>query len=86
MSEPRVLARVILRSDGHVHIAFRDIRSIYATIKNLQEFFSDPFEFIEVTSHSYEDSTFQINRRGKRIGFKSFESKTTLYYIPGTTC
>ena len=62
MNAVRCLARVILRSDASVHIAFRDVRSIHATAKNLMELFSDPIEFIENTSHSYKDTAFEINR------------------------
>ena len=62
MKDKKTIARVILRSDGSVHIAFRDVRSIYATPKNMMELFSDPMEFIERGSQTCEDSTFQINR------------------------
>lgn len=57
------LARVILRSDGKVHIAFRGIRSIYATAGNIAELFSDPLDFIESKSFHYRESTFEINRK-----------------------
>lgn len=60
--EKKNLCRVILRPDGSVHIAFRDVRSVCATAENLLELFSDPIEFIETRSLSYEDSTFAINR------------------------
>lgn len=63
MAEVKKLARVILRSDGSVHIAFRDIRSIYATAENLRELFSHPVDFIESGSHAYMESTFEINRK-----------------------
>lgn len=62
MSESRLLARVILRSDASIHIAFRDVRSIYATAENLLSLFSDPIEFIDQTSKSFESSAFEINR------------------------
>lgn len=63
MGEVKNLCRVILRSDGSVHIAFRDIRSIQATPANLIELFSDPIEFIEVISKTYKETTFEINRK-----------------------
>ena len=63
MAESKNLARVILRSDGSVHIAFYDIRSIYATAENIMKFFSVPIEFIESESQKYEDSTHLINRK-----------------------
>lgn len=47
MKNAETLARVILRSDGFVHIAFPDIRSIWATAENIMDLFSDPIEFIE---------------------------------------
>lgn len=62
MSESRLLARVILRSDASIHIAFRDVRSVYATAENLFALFSDPIEFIDQTSKSFESSAFEINR------------------------
>ena len=68
------LARVILRSDGSVHIAFNDIRSIYATAENILELFTDPIGFIEEKSYAYEDSSFEINRR-----------RNTLEYVLGLT-
>lgn len=64
--ETKNLARVILRSGGDVHICFRGIRSIVATPNALAELFSDPIEFIEVGSHTYKESTFEINR--SRVG------------------
>lgn len=63
MESNRILARVILRSDGSVHIAFPDIRSIAATAGNLLELFSDPIDFIEEKSKIYEDTTIKINRK-----------------------
>lgn len=63
MAESKNLARVILRSDGSVHIAFYDVHSIYATAENIMKFFSDPIEFIENESQKYEDSTHLINRK-----------------------
>jgi len=62
MKDAETLARVILRSDGSVHIAFPDIRSIWATAENIMELFSDPIEFIETGSHKHKDSSFEINR------------------------
>lgn len=62
MPESRLLARVILRSDAGIHIAFRDVRSVYATAENLLALFSDPIEFIDRTSKSFESSAFEINR------------------------
>lgn len=56
-------ARVILRSDGSVHIAFRDRCTIYATPENILSLFSDPFEFIETGRLSYADSTCEVNRK-----------------------
>lgn len=41
MKDRKSLARVILRSDGFIHIAFEDIRSIWATAENVLELFSD---------------------------------------------
>ncbi len=63
MSRTENLVRVILRPDGSVHIAFRDIRSIYATPTNLLELFSNPIDFISNSSFSYKESTFEINRK-----------------------
>lgn len=63
MPETKNIARVVLRSDGSVHIVFRDFRSIYATAANLLEFFSSPVEFIETGSHAYKDSTQETNRK-----------------------
>ena len=63
MSIAETIARVILRSNGKVHIAFRDIRSIYATPKNILALFSDPIDFINNQSYSYKESTFEINRK-----------------------
>ena len=68
MKNAETLARVILRSDGFVHIAFPDIRSIWATAENILELFSDPMEFIENGSLKYKESTFEINRN--RVSLK----------------
>lgn len=57
------LARIILRPDGKVHIVFRDVRAVRATTKNLIKLFSDPIQFINVDSHTYEDTAFEINRK-----------------------
>lgn len=61
--EKKNIVRVILRSDGSVHIAFEDIRTIYATPANLLELFSDPNGFIENGSKGQPDSTFLANRK-----------------------
>lgn len=61
--EKKNIVRVILRSDGSVHIAFEDIRTIYATPANLMELFSDPNGFIENGSKGQPDSTFLANRK-----------------------
>lgn len=63
MESTKNLARVILRSDGMVHIAFNGARTIYATPQILVELFSDPIEFIEVGSHAYKESTIIANRK-----------------------
>lgn len=63
MAETKNLARVILRSDGSVHIAFWDVRTIYATAENLMALFSDPIEFIETQSSLYKESTSEINHK-----------------------
>ena len=63
MADLKNLARVLLRSDGSVHICFQDIRSIYATPDALVELFSDPIEFIENGSLAYKESSFDINRK-----------------------
>lgn len=62
MGECKNLVRVILRADGSIHIAFRDIRAITATADNLMALFSDPIGFIEKGSLACIDSTFQVNR------------------------
>ncbi|MBE6579286.1 MAG: hypothetical protein E7651_05700 [Ruminococcaceae bacterium] len=56
-------ARVILRSDGSVHIGFRSKRTIFATAENILALFADPNEFVETGYLSYEDSTFIANRK-----------------------
>ena len=61
--ERKNIVRVILRSDGSIHIAFEDIRTIYATPGNLMALFSDPMGFIEKGSHSQKDSTAVANRK-----------------------
>ena len=63
MAEVKNLARVLLRPDGSVHIAFRDFRSIYATAENLSQLFSDPIDFIESGSLKHKDSGMVINRK-----------------------
>lgn len=63
MLEVTTLARVILRPDGIVHIAFQGARSIYATAENLSQLFSDPIDFIETGSHQYKSSAIEINRK-----------------------
>lgn len=62
MKDRKSLARVILRSDGFIHIAFEDIRSIWATAENILELFSDPMEFIKTGSRQQKESTMEINR------------------------
>ncbi len=63
MSSNEILARIILRPNGSVHIAFRNVRSIYATATNISELFSNPINFIEIQSYKYQESTFEINRK-----------------------
>ena len=63
MKEVENIARVILRPDGLVHIAFRDIRSIYATPENMVQLFSNPFGFIKSESYTYKESTSELNRK-----------------------
>lgn len=56
-------ARVVLRSDGSVHIAFVDKKTVYATAENLMALFSNPPDFIENGRFGYADSTFEANRK-----------------------
>ncbi len=63
MGESKNLARVILRSNGTIHVAFQDVRAITATANNLMALFSDPIEFIEKGSLSCKESTFTVNRQ-----------------------
>lgn len=63
MNETCNEARVVLRSDGSVHIAFENKHTVYATPANLMHLFSDPIEFVEDGYKSYEDSTFEANRK-----------------------
>lgn len=60
--EKKNIARVILRSDGSIHIAFEDIRTIYATAENIMALFSNPMDFITTGSQSQIDSTAVANR------------------------
>ena len=62
MNEVENLARIILRPDGSVHIAFRDVRSIRATTANMIKLFSDPFHFINEDSFFYPETTFETNK------------------------
>ena len=61
--DKKTIARVNLRSDGSIHIAFEDIRTIYATAENVKALFSDPLGFIEIGSQSQKDSTAVVNRK-----------------------
>ncbi len=63
MNPAENLARIILRPDGSVHTAFQDCRSIFSTATNLSELFANPIEFIKTKSYTYEESTFEINRK-----------------------
>lgn len=63
MNEPKMIARVILRSDGNVYICFEGPRAICATPETIMELVSDPIFFIEDGSNVYEDVTLQINRK-----------------------
>lgn len=67
--EKKNLARVILRSDGSIHIAFEDVRTVYATAENLMSLFSDPMGFIANGSLAEKDSTFLANR--KRVALEA---------------
>lgn len=66
MSEAKNLARIILRADGSVHIAFRDIRAVCATAANLAALFSDPLDFIETQSFQYTPKLPWLRSGGSR--------------------
>ena len=67
MNSIQNLARIILRPQGDVHIAFKEIRTIYATASNILELFSNPIDFINDSSYKYEESTVFIRRSGETI-------------------
>lgn len=57
-------ARVILRGDGSVHIAFWDRRTIYATAETLSRLMDeDVMAFIDSGYQSFRDSTLEANRK-----------------------
>lgn len=58
----KVRARVILRPDGYVHIAFESSTSILATGRAVLELFQDPIAFIEEGCTKYQVSTNGICR------------------------
>ena len=61
MSDAKTLARVILRPNGKVYIAFQDAQAIYATPENIMMFLCDPISFLSNVS-AYEDVGIEINR------------------------
>jgi len=59
-------ARVILRPDGSVHIAFTSRTSIRATARAISDLFKNPMRFMESGCLAYEETTKQICRAGQK--------------------
>lgn len=68
-SEPfKKKARIILRPDGSIHIAFDTSTSILATRRAILELFSNPIAFIEGGCTKYKETTSEICRaRNKAV-------------------
>ena len=60
-------ARVILRPDGYVHIAFDSSTSIQATRQAVLELIQDPMGFMEEGCLRYKETTTEICRNANRI-------------------
>lgn len=60
-------ARVILRPNGDVHIAFATSTSIQATARAVLELLQDPMGFIDEGCTKYTVTTNEICRRGQKI-------------------
>ncbi len=64
---PSKKARVVLRPDGDVHIAFDSSTSIRATARAVLELFQNPMYFMEEGCLRYVETTAELCRNGQKI-------------------